>query len=221
MQLQLVFAALIGKIITFLVGVFFIKKLATAYKLLLLQVLVALLFESYGFYLGYVKLHNNIWIFNYYLLLEAWLLSIICLAFINNVLLKKITFPILFAVSGIWLYEIMTDSIHVLANKFFIAYGLLLIVLNIAILFNRAFSKESLFKNPVFWVAISSILYFSCVIPYKGMENYLISRSLKLAESLFDILQVVNIIRYPLIALSFYLYARQQKMQQANEILTD
>ncbi len=209
--MQLVFVAIAIKIIALLIGILYLKRFPLPFRLLVLQVLLALVVESYGFYLGYIKLQNNIWIFNYYLLFEALLLSIISLSFIDNKLIKKLTPPVLTAISGIWFYEILTESIHILANKFFIAYGILLIILNISILFNKTFSQESIFKSPVFWIAVSTIIYFSCVIPYKGMENYLISKFFKLADRLFDILQIANIIRYLFIALSFYLFGTQHK----------
>jgi hypothetical protein len=69
-------------------------------------------------------------------------------------------------------------------------------------------------KAPEFWLSISHVVFFSCTIPVHGLYNYLVDTSPDTLEKLYSIVNVLNHIRYPLVALALYLYGSQQAKAQ-------
>lgn len=209
--MQLLFILIPGKVLALLIGIFYLRSLSTPYRLLLLQVIIALFFESYGYYLGMIKNQNNAWAFYYYLLIDSWLMGIAGNYFIENKILKRSVPFLLVLTSAIWVFDLWSNGFNVLPNRFLVCYSILLVIIYISVLFNKAFINTSILKSPLFWIAISTILYYSCIIPFIGLWNLILKTSPKLADQLFNINLVLNFIRYPLVALSFYLYGKQQQ----------
>lgn len=212
--MQFLFFLVLPKIITILLGLVYFRLFPALYKLLFCQSVLALICEGYGYYLGDVLHQNNVWIFYYYTLIECWLVGIVGYQLLKKKSLQKITLILLSICTMIWLSDFFYNGIKIMSNRFLVSYGIVMVLVYIAVLSTRAFETNSLLKNPIFWIAVSFILYYGCTIPYFGLWNYLISNSMSLANNLFNILLILNIIRYPLIALSFYLYGTQQKQRQ-------
>ena len=193
MQLLLLFVP--TKLIALILGTFFFNRLPVPYKLLFYQGFLSVACESYGYYLGTVKNQNNVWIFCYYFLIDSWLLGMAGAYFIASDFFKKAIPVLLLLTTLIWFLDIWVNGFTILPNRFFVSYSILLIIIYIGVLFNPTFTNSSIFKNPVFWVAISSILYYGCIIPYVGLWNYLMKNAPKLANSLFDTNLALNFIR--------------------------
>lgn len=216
MQLLLILFSI--KILALSTGIYYLRILSLPYKLLIIQILVSLLSEGYGYYLGAILHQNNIWVFYYYVLIECWLMGISGSFFISNKTFRKGIPLILGILTIVWLIDYFKTDLNTFSNKFFISYSILLIVIYIAALTNRTFVNNAIFKSPVFWVALSSILYYSCIIPYMGMFNFLIKNSPKLADRLFDINLTLNLVRYSFLAISFYLYGKQHRANLKNAL---
>lgn len=54
-----------------------------------------------------------------------------------------------------------------------------------------------------FWIATGLLAFYSCVMPYFGMLNYLIKHNLKLAQQLIPVLQIADTIMYCLFTYAF------------------
>src|SRR5690606_13206391 len=95
-------AIIIVKIFAIAVGFICFKNLETGHKLLLFQVVFALIAEVYGIYFAAVYKANNLWIFNIYTLIEIWLLLIAARYFIISVKFKKAVNYILPLITALW-----------------------------------------------------------------------------------------------------------------------
>src|SRR5262245_46259174 len=89
-----------------ILGFIYFRNLKTPYKLFLLQIFAALCCESYGHYLGFIKKQNNLFVFNYFILIEAWLLGMAGIYFLNSKTAKTAIPIILGALSLVWGYEV-------------------------------------------------------------------------------------------------------------------
>lgn len=212
--MHLLFILLPAKLLALFVGLRYFRRLPTPYILLLCQVFFALVSESVGYYLGTVQHQNNIWVFYYYLLIDCWLMGMSGRYFLADSIFKKSLPVILTILSGLWLADLFGTGLHTFSNKFFIGYGIFLVVVYIATLTNRVLIGNEIFRNPVFWICLSTILYYGCIIPYMGLLNYLIKNAPNTADKLYDIILLLNFIRYPLVAFAFYLFGRQQLAEQ-------
>src|SRR5687768_5074155 len=117
--MQLLFIVLPGKVLALVLGIYYFKKLTFPYRLLLLQVLMALVCEVYGYYIGYIQHQNNIWLLNFYILFEAWLLTAVGTQFLKKSAYKKVFPGIMALFSFLWIGELVTNGLLVWANKFF------------------------------------------------------------------------------------------------------
>ena len=87
---------------------------------------------------------------------------------------------------------------------------ILMVVLFIVVLFNSGvFNNANILSQPAFWLCLSSILFYGCDIPYMGLHNYLSSHFPNLGIQLANINTVLDVIRYPLVAVSFLLLGRK------------
>jgi len=201
---------ILGKSLALGIGAYCYKYLSQAYKLIMLQVAIALLAECYGRYLG-LKGQHNAWVFNLQnladLLLTGWAAKLLTGKPIN----KVIPF-LLLLFTGLWAVNIYVDGFYQLAAWFFVSSCILLVLLYIAVLFNKSlFSNKRILEEPATWLAISVILYFGCSVPYFGLYHYLISNFSVTARNLWAINMWLDVLRCPLIAVCFLTAAKQQK----------
>jgi len=201
------------KVFTIIVGLFYFKKLNKAFRYILWQVIVVSGCETLGNFTSYHS-QNNLWVFNFfYLLPELWLTGMAARELTTNSKLKKATPYLLGLGTFVWGINITVYGINIFANWALIYIGVTLCIIYMNVLIKNSWSEQSPFLQPEFWLSLSVILFFSCNIPYYGMFNFLSYESPVLLRKLFYINKGLNFIRYPLIALSFYLYARQRNIQ--------
>lgn len=202
----------IGKIFALIVGLYYLTQLTRSYKLVLLLLPVAIFCETYGLYIA-VHHRDNAWLFNFYLIIEVWLMGLAALFFVRNKNVQGIFLLLLIIETLIWTVNLYVNTIYQFANYSMISGCILLTIMYIAVLLNNSiFSNKSILKQPVFWLSASSILYFACDIPYMGMHNFL-SKYLQpsAAVKLQLINSILDIIRYPMIGISFILLGRQKQ----------
>jgi len=201
------FIIVIGKILAILFGLYYFKSLSIAFRLILFQVVLALICESFARYLliRHSFHYNNLWIFNWYLLCEMWLAGLAGKSLISNKIIKRIIPYLLIALTVLWAVNIYVEGMVNFANWCFIGSSIILVAIYIVVLFETAlFKSQNIFSQPAFWLSLSIVLFFGCDLPYFGLRNYLISHNLNSLElKLYIINSVLNFIRYPLIAISF------------------
>jgi hypothetical protein len=92
----------------------------------------------------------------------------------------------------------------------------LLTVLYTAVLFaSSVFHNRRIHEQPLFWLAISNILYFSCIVPYMSMYRYFLHLPRSVGIALASIVFILNFIRYPLVGISFILLGQEQRARTA------
>ena len=205
---------LIGKLFTVVVGAYYYKYLTRPYRIVFYLTGIALLVELYGYYLNAILKVQNAWLFNLYMPVEVWMLGVAGLFLVSNKNLRKIFLLAMALNTGIWMFNIIITSINVFANIAMIAGCILLTVIYTIVMLNDSlFSNKDILKQPVFWLSASTILYFGCDIPYMGLHNFLSTAMPSSGSKLDYINSVLDVIRYPVSAISFILLGRQRHLE--------
>lgn len=206
------YLSFIVKLLVILLGFMYWNKFSIPYKLLTIQCLVVFLVEAWGKYLNTTTGQNNVSIFNGYSLVELWLLGYIGLELIP-IKSKKFFVYALVLLTVFWMYNLSSYGPTQFFNWYFVLHCFFLLILYTTVLFTKAmFNRKVLWKQPLFLICLSLIVYYACTIPLFGTINYLVQSNMKMAANLFYISHIINILRYFLIAIAFYLYGSQAKM---------
>lgn len=199
------------EILAIVIGLFYWKTFSFAFKLILLQVILAFTTEVFGFILSNLA-YQNVWLYNCYAIIEVWLLGMACNISMNNSPVKKTIQVSLLLLTLFWIISTFLNGLFVFNNWMVVAMALFYIVFFIIALFdNSIFNKRKIFKEPIFLVASAIIIYYSTIIPLFGLINYLVKNDSGVAFRLFLINHVAGVLRYALIAIAFYLYGKQAK----------
>ena len=197
----------ISKIAAIFIGILHWRFLLKPYRYAVLQVFLILLVELIGYYLDHVKHLNNIFLFNFYNLIEAWLLAFIGMKFLSVKFRNAILYALVL-LTLYWIYCLNSYGIDVFFNWFFVIYCFFIVVLFISVLFTNAlFTKKKVIHEPLTLFCIAIVLYYGSTIPLFGIMNYLIKSDVNSAARLFYISHTIEIIRYLLIAFAFHLHA--------------
>lgn len=209
-RMQYLFFVISGKIISLLVGVFVFRYLPISYRLIFAQVFLALISECLGELL--IKFHRyNSWVFNLHNLADMWLTGGAAMLLLGKSAFRRSIPYLLTFLTGIWAINIYNIGFYYLATWFFVSSCILLVLLYIAVLFNKSlFTNKKIIQEPATWLSMSVILYFGCNVPYFGLYNYLIAHNYASVEKLWFINLSLDFLRYPLIAIAFFLMARQK-----------
>lgn len=199
------------KVIALIIGLVRFRFLSKPYKLFLLQIFVAIIVESYGRYLV-VKIHApNLWLFNIYMIIEFLLIS--SAGILLNRKYKDFFISMVVCGIAVWSIEIFRQGIFVLANWFYLSASFLIVLIYLGILLQSRtiFNSNKIASQPLFWLCLSTLIFFCCYLPYKGLENIILTEYPTIAKDMFKINLGLNVIRYPLIGLSFYLLGYQSQ----------
>jgi len=218
--MQLLLFLTIGKLLSIIVGLLCYKLLSPAFRIALLQVVVAMCAEIYGYYLS-TNSDNNLWFFNFYWLVEMWIVGWIAMKTLTDKrIIRIITYLLLTATF------ILALNIYIHGVKFYANWGIsficiTLVIVYLIVLFNNLFGTKKLLTDAIFWFSISILLFYGCLLPYYGLFNFLYSRYPDILNQFFNITIALDFIRYPIVALSFYLFARRQKaiMQENTSVV--
>lgn len=134
--------------------------------------------EIIGNYMGYLEI-NNIWLYNISDLIRfpLWFLffhlSLITSRQKKITLLFTIVFPI------VWLVLINFQEFAIFQTYSFILGSILLLILCFLYLLNeyKSNSTESAFRNPILWICLGLLFYYSLNLPFIGLYNWLNSIS--------------------------------------------
>lgn len=199
-----------GKIVALTTGLLFFRYLSLPYRLVMLQVFLGMMAEVAGRYIV-VRYHaHNIWLFNYYWLVELWVVGLAGILLLSNIALRRAFVGLLLIPTALWIYCIYTGGNDMHPSPAITAIGTALVAIFITVLFHASFHTQKLATQPVFWLCLSVIIFFSGSIPFYSLFNYIYDTDPELLKKLFNITLVLNHIRYPIVAYSFYLLGRQQ-----------
>jgi hypothetical protein len=207
--MQLLFILVPGKIFAIITALTRYRYLNLSYRLVLLQVFAAFICELFGAYLGYYLHENNLWLFNSYWLFELLIGSIIGFNLQKNTQSRKLIPPIALIAAVSWGINIFKAGFLSYATWAIATICVILVLIYLGVLFRVLFSSQNIFKQADFWLSVSILMFFGCNIPFYSLFNYLYSENPVLLDRLFDIVLVLNFIRYPLVAFSFYLHAKE------------
>ncbi len=213
-------SAAIVKLPVFVVAILYARYLSAPYRLILCQAILALIIEAIGWYIA-VKLHRyNIWLFNIFGLIDFWLVGTAGYLLIKNRIQRSVIPYAMTGASLLWAGIIWQQGLKVYPTWALSFIGIVVVYIYLGVLAGTIFRSNKLWLQPDFWLSISIILFYSCTIPLYTIFNYLIRYNLLLLEKLFNIVMVLNIIRYPLVALSLYLYGRyrQKTLKAGNNV---
>jgi hypothetical protein len=204
-----------GKLFAISAGVYYFKYLSKAYRLVLFLIAIALSCEFYGYYLSYHLKQHNAWLFNIYMLIEVWMMVGAALYLINNGKIRLVFFSALIINSVFWLGTITAKTIYTFANMPMITGCLLMASVYLFLLINHGiFNRRGILSEPIFWLAISIILYAVCVIPFMAMHDYLTKHMSTVNVRLHLIISILDIVRYPLAGISFVVFGKMRKKLQ-------
>lgn len=206
-------ALLLSELIAIIIGLIYWKKIQPPYRVVVMQVATGFLVESVGWLIMKFHLGYNSWLFNIYSIAETLFLVVIFTLLNNNKRMHLISYVIAAVMLIWWVFTTYMQGLFILNNWYIITMALLAIVLFIALLINKTvFSGGNLYRQPVFIVSISYILFYASVIPLFGVFNYLIKTDYPLADKLQNINLGAGILRYALTGLALYLHSRNMRL---------
>ncbi|MBW7914168.1 MAG: hypothetical protein H3C54_10860 [Taibaiella sp.] len=200
------------ELLAIMAGLYCWKELSLPYRFLLVQVVLAIIFEITGWAINKFLFVNNLWLFNIYVIIEVWLLGLVCSMFITTKKIKTLIRLLLVLITIGWIAGVIVKGFFEFNNWVVVAMAIFCVVFYMIALFNSSiFGHKKVLAQPFFLVAIAIIIYYATIIPLIGLMNQLVRDNLYIANRLFKINASVAILRYALIAIAFYLYGRQAK----------
>jgi hypothetical protein len=195
--------------LAFVIGIATFRRLPIAYKFVVVQLGFAMICEVGGYCVGMIGGHANAWIFNIYMLVEQWVLTIAAMLMVDKGWRRQTMAALLLVGTTVWIADIRTNSIVIFANFSMVTCSIVLTICYLIVLFAKdIMTSVHILRNPDFWLCVAILVYFSADIPFMGLRNYLFSSYPKVADELVNINRLLVKIRYPMTAVSFLLQAR-------------
>lgn len=203
---------LLIQVVAVVIGLAFWKSMILPYRLVIVQVGMAILCQTVARYFAVTLGENNSWIFNIYMLLEILLLVSAGLLFLKGGGVRNILSILLFAMVVYWVITYAFNDFFSLFNWFFVFSALVIVITYVLVLFNHAiFQSKKILQQPLFILSVAHVVYFACIIPLFGIISNLFVNNMMAAHKLYVINDVVNFLRYFLVAIAFYLGGLQAK----------
>jgi low affinity Fe/Cu permease len=201
--------AVLVKLPVFVVWLLYGRYLSRPYKLVVLQVVIALFTETTGRYIAVVLHQYNIWLFNIYWLVDFGLLCSAGYLLAQNKTQKKLIPYAAGVTIAVLIVTMLMQGIHLQPTLAASLMNIVLVYIYLGIM-SATIHTRKLWMQSGFWLSISVISFSACTIPFYSIYNYLLANDLPALGRLFQIVTALNVIRYPLVAISLYLYGRQQ-----------
>lgn len=206
------------ELLAILSGVYALQSLSLPYKLMLLQVVLSITHDLGAWLITHILLMNSNLVFNIYVHVELWIIGYACVLFINTKFAQRLILGSILAITIYGLISTYIKGIFVFNNWLIVITALFFIVVFILLLFhNSVFTAKKAYAQPLFLIAVSVILYCATIIPLFGLYGYLVKNDVQVIDKLFSINRFGLILRYSLVAIAFYLYARQAKRGYVSE----
>lgn len=198
----------IAELIAILLGFSYWKYMELPYRVAHFQVIIAFLVEVSGD----ILVGSNGWLFNVYLLFEVLIVSRLGFYFVRKTAIHKIVIPYFILAVMFWAGSVYVKGIDAFQNTYLITYSLVFVLLFLySLSVNHLFNASKIYKEPMFVLCLAMIVYYGGITPIFGMYNILNREFPEVARNLYNINQVLVALRYSLVAVSFWLCAKQAK----------
>lgn len=158
-----------------------------------------------NYFLSTFHLKSNWPVYNVYILLQGCIYAFYFRIVMPTKTMKKATSIFIFLFFIFWLLTTFLQfGLREWNSYVFIVCDLFIIIMS-AIYLYKIFTSEELIRLricPEFWIAVGSVIYFSCDLPITGMMNFT-SQDNDNGLLLREVLQYLNIIMY---AIFIYAY---------------
>lgn len=204
MHLFFICLTFVSVLVAFCFGLAAFKHHNSTFRIIFIQLAVALTTESCGSYL-FINNQVNTWVFNLYLIPSTLLLGIAGIRLFATSIAKKIGY-IIFA---LWLVGasvyFSAAGLQSFASKLFLSSSALLIITYFYALFTVFFTTpRNTYFNPTFLLCIAILLYYGCNIPNVGLLDYLMKTDMNMARTLYRINLIMCDVQYFIISLCYY-----------------
>lgn len=159
-------------------GLFVWKKVEFEYKLFIVLLIYSFLNGLFKIYYGtYIDYGQNRILTNIYNIIYFNFLFWLFYKKVNNTILKKIIISIVLLYFLSILYELLIIKVNYHTQTQVIPYiiggfGILICVFYYFISLLNSKEIISIYKNPLFWIAIAHFIYYLGFTPFKIGENY-------------------------------------------------
>lgn len=150
---------------------------------------------------------NNTPLFNFVIFAETILLTRAAHVYYENKLYKLATIFIFIVFVIVFVIQLMMSGLNTFLNYAGVVEGIAMILMYTPVLyFQFSDSKFSWQTSPGVWLCTGLLIYFTGIIPYLSVFNYINHRDPNSSEKLFQsIIDVLANIRYLMLSLSFLL----------------
>lgn len=179
--------------------------LIAPYRVILLQLAIAFIFELTGLIINLCHI-NNVVLFNVYMLGDVLLVGFAGILLNERRSIKVFFTCILFSCALIWVWIFLKSELKQFFNWSFVMNCICLCLIYLTALLNNVMkSRYSIVipGNSEFWVCFAIIIYYGCCIPFFGFMNYLLNHHPKIVQNIYTINVSLAIIRYSIIGLTF------------------
>lgn len=205
-----IFLDLSTTFLAFGIGLIVFKRLKRFYRILFFQVLIYLFVDVAATVFVPV---NNGWLYNVLIVIEAGFLLFAAQAYFNTQRSKKV----LILLFGVFLSVFFADvfiftGIVKFAHHAAITEGIILTGVYLFLLYEQLKQKIDRSSKAMIIASTGIALYFAGTIPYLGIMFYLRELDAALSKELFNnIVIVLALVRYLLVAIAFFIVAIKQK----------
>ncbi len=182
-------------------------------KIVSLYVVLTLIIELIGYYCLYFSLERkvNVYLYNVYIPIGFSLLSLFFYLIVKSQFIKRIIFLVIPIIVSVNIFFIIQSPKPELNRGLFLYLKGLLIIYSIIYLHQIINSEESISSNSNFWVVTGIIFFYSGYFFLSGFIDYISKNNLQLAQKLFILNPLLNIIYYSLITYGFICQRRLAK----------
>lgn len=185
-----------------LAGLFFFQYLKLPYRFALLYISTGTCFDIAMFTLFKLGMPNIIY-YNYYLIIDLWLVCIPGIILVGKPPLALIILALFATFMDIYL--IASSDNFVFMNWCLLTESVIVVLLYLIVILKYFKKETNPFSYPVIFLCFGVIIYYACCIPYFAFINYLIKSNQSVAYELYIINDFANIIKYLFIGLTFIL----------------
>ena len=203
------FVSVLLPLIAFCAGLLNFKSLNPTGRIIVFQLLFASLAEIIGSRFTYMRI-PNVSVFNIYMIIEFLLLGVAPLFVLEERKTRLAIIALLVAGLSFHVYNIATGGLDFFANKSIVLYGFILAAVYFYTLVRNPGQPAEKRISPLSLICIAHIIYFIGCIPFFGLFHVVRSDYPGVFNGLFNINFILSILRYLLIAFSFYLWSDQK-----------
>ncbi len=203
---------LAGLIIALAFGMYALKYMNLIYSIFFFQLLTYLLIIILSYIAELIPNmnHNNQWVYNLAMPVEAGFLCMAGYEYFRTDRKKWLVWGGYFIFLGVFLFEIIIKGPLVFSNHGYVAEGILLVVLYLSVMYVQLTTQNNTWRtSPEVWISLGIVIYFSGVVPYFSLFNYLQLYYPKINLYLFRFVNIeLSNVRYVLLAVGFWLIRR-------------